>query len=203
MKKRTKLQAAILAAWALMPSASIAIEDCGTSVTECRMKQDIKNLQQQIDTLLGQVKKQQATINTQQKRIAELEKNSSYTLVINGQSCSNQEWYAEVETLVGNVFLDIRANFTHCGGGCHWAFRHLKVLFNSYTAQLILTDTNNNSNGHSAGEWTITRLITETSKYGDHSGKMRIEKSSGNLPYCGPVDIRIESNAPLRLLKTS
>jgi TolA-binding protein len=74
MQKRTKLQAAILAAWALMPSASIAIEDCGTSVTECRIKQDIKNLQQQIDALLGQVKKQQATIDSQQGQIAELEK---------------------------------------------------------------------------------------------------------------------------------
>jgi hypothetical protein len=82
-----------------------------------------------------------------------------------------------------------------------WAFRHLEVLFNAYTSQKILTDTNNNGNG--AGEWTISRLITYTDKHGGHSTKMRIEKSAGSARYCGPVDIRIEANTPIRLLKTS
>jgi len=36
---------------ALTPPASMAIEDCGTSVTECRMKQQIKDLQRQVDEL--------------------------------------------------------------------------------------------------------------------------------------------------------
>jgi len=46
-----KTAAFFIAASALMPSASIAIEDCGTSVTECRMKQQIKDLQRQVDEL--------------------------------------------------------------------------------------------------------------------------------------------------------
>ncbi len=60
-------------------------------------------------------------------------------------------------------------------------------------------------NGSDAGEWTITRLVTNTNKHGEYSGKMRIEKSAGSTsyPYCGPVDIRIEGNTPIRLLKTS
>jgi len=41
----------LIAALALMPSASIAIEDCGTSVTECRMKQQIEDSQRQITEL--------------------------------------------------------------------------------------------------------------------------------------------------------
>jgi enamine deaminase RidA (YjgF/YER057c/UK114 family) len=123
--------------------------------------------------------------------------NGSYTLVITDRACANQKWYAEIDTQhQGSLLLDIRASFNHCTSGCHWAFRHLEVLFNAYTSQVILSDTNNNGNG--AGEWTLTRIATNE-KY---SEKMRLEKSAGTQKWCGPIDIKIESNQPIKLSKT-
>lgn len=123
--------------------------------------------------------------------------NGSYTLVIIDRSCANQRWYAEIDTQhQGSLLLDIRANFSHCTTGCHWAFRHLEVLFNAYASQVILSDTNNNGNG--AGEWILTRIVTS----GKHSEKMRLEKLAGTQKWCGPIDIKIESNQPLKLLRT-
>jgi len=123
--------------------------------------------------------------------------NGAYTLIITDRTCANQAWYAEIQTpKQGNLLLDIRANFSHCTSGCHWAFRHLQVLFNAYTSQVILNDTNNNGNG--AGQWTIKRIVTS----GKHAEKMRLEKSAGSQKWCGPVDIKIESNQPIKRLKT-
>jgi len=45
----------------LIPSASMAIEDCGTSVTECKLKQEIKELK-------VQVKKLQAVVSLMQQK---------------------------------------------------------------------------------------------------------------------------------------
>jgi len=47
----TKTAPLFLAVWALIPSASIAIEDCGTSVTECELRQEIKDLKDEIKAL--------------------------------------------------------------------------------------------------------------------------------------------------------
>jgi uncharacterized coiled-coil protein SlyX len=60
--KMTKTVPLFLAA-VLMPYASIAIEDCGTSVTECRMKQQIEDLQQQNQAQQGQIEKLQAAMS--------------------------------------------------------------------------------------------------------------------------------------------
>jgi len=45
---------------------SYAIEDCGTSVTECELRQEIKDLQQKVEKLFTITEKQQAAIDTQQ-----------------------------------------------------------------------------------------------------------------------------------------
>jgi len=47
----TKTAPLFLAVWALIPSASIAIEDCGTSVTECELRQEIKDLKDEVKAL--------------------------------------------------------------------------------------------------------------------------------------------------------
>jgi hypothetical protein len=67
--KMTKTVALFLAA-VLMPSASIAIEDCGTSVTECELRQEIQDLRQQNKTLQGQMEKIQAAMSLMQQKIA-------------------------------------------------------------------------------------------------------------------------------------
>jgi len=46
-----KTAAFFIAASALTPTASIAIEDCGTSRTECELRQEIKDLQRQVEKL--------------------------------------------------------------------------------------------------------------------------------------------------------
>jgi len=51
---------------------SYAIEDCGTSVTECQLKEQIKELQQKVGKLFTITEKQQATINAQQKQLTAL-----------------------------------------------------------------------------------------------------------------------------------
>ncbi|OAD22744.1 secreted protein [Candidatus Thiomargarita nelsonii] len=107
--KMTKTAPLFLAAWVLMPSASIAIEDCGTSVTECRIKQDIKDLQlqnkaqqQQIDTQrrkIGELAaEKQTTINTQQGQIGELAaENKKQQATINTQQRKIGELVAKTE----------------------------------------------------------------------------------------------------------
>jgi hypothetical protein len=67
MKKPAKLQAAILAALA---SSSYAYEDCGTSVTECRITQQIEDLQRYITAIKTQVDTQRLLLDSQQKQIA-------------------------------------------------------------------------------------------------------------------------------------
>jgi len=56
-----------LCALSLTPLAAIAIEDCGTSVTECELRQEIKDLRTDIRTL-------KSVLDTQQQRIADLER---------------------------------------------------------------------------------------------------------------------------------
>jgi hypothetical protein len=53
----------------LMPSASIAIEDCGTSVTECRMKQQIEDLQRQNKTQQGQITELQTALSSLRQKM--------------------------------------------------------------------------------------------------------------------------------------
>jgi len=67
--KMTKTASLFLAA-VLMPYASMAIEDCGTSVTECQLRQEIKELRQQNKTLQGQMEKIQAAMSLMQQEMA-------------------------------------------------------------------------------------------------------------------------------------
>ncbi len=110
-----------------------------------------------------------------------------YTLVMDGTACSNQAWYTDVQiTDAHSVFMDIRAAFSHCGGGCHWAYRHMEVFYNAYLESFVVYDNNNNGNG--GGAWTFTRIANNI---------LRIEKSAGSVVYCGPVNIRITCNKPI------
>ncbi|KOR31945.1 hypothetical protein TI05_10410 [Achromatium sp. WMS3] len=120
-----------------------------------KLRNDIKKLQAATAESNKAQIQMQSQIKKLRSQMPQDQQNGKYSLVIKSDTCSNRVWFADIETLpLGNIFLDIRANFTHCGGGCFWAFRHLQVLFNSYTHQHILSDINKHGNG--AGKWHLT-----------------------------------------------
>jgi len=80
----TKTAPLFIAALVLMSSASMAIEDCGTSVTECRMKQQIEDLQREN--------------KTQQRQITELKEkiHAEKPYYFTGAFATPTEWMADV-----------------------------------------------------------------------------------------------------------
>lgn len=127
---------------------------------------------------------------------------SLHVLTIHGSSCTDEGWNAVIANGRDSTWMHIEMAFAHCGGGCHGTYRDWKGYFNAYVASTAVYDHINNFD--SGGSWTFGRTTTATGANGPVSDQTTITKiPNGTYHYCGPVDIRVESNRPLSLLSQS
>jgi len=126
LKMKMIKTAPLFLAAVLMPSASIAIEDCGTSVTECELRQEIKELRQQNKTLQGQMEKLQAAMSLMQQQMAAITVSRDGNVGIG--TASSPSWKLNVERDInvggissGNVGS---MNWTNKTTGAWWHMSH-------------------------------------------------------------------------------
>jgi len=121
-----------------------------------------------------------------------------YSLTIDGTTVTNENWIVEIEHPADATFLDIQMSFSHCGGGCHYAYRHWTGYFDAQGA--MVTIENINQNARNGGTWTITRLPDTA----EGMGRTRLHKTADpRVRWGGDSDIWIDSNRPVTLVSQS
>lgn len=118
-----------------------------------------------------------------------------HILTVDGSTCANRDFVVELEHPAEATLLDVQMSFSHCGGGCHYAYRHWTGFFDSESG--MTTVENIAQTGASGGSWTITRLAPTD----EGMSRTRLQKTRDpRYRWCGDVDLWIDSNQPMNLI---
>ena len=121
-----------------------------------------------------------------------------YSLTIDGQTFTDETWTVVVEHPAVGTFLDIQMSFSHCGGGCHYAYRHWTGYFDAQGG--TTTVENVVAGGANGGTWTLTRLADTA----DGMARTQLQKTRDpRYHWGGDSDIWIDSNRPVTLVSQS
>jgi hypothetical protein len=121
-----------------------------------------------------------------------------YWTVYTGWTAGHVEWLIHLEGAHQETFLDMRLNAGHCGGGCHYAFRDVKMYFNAYQDMFIQSDRVSDTGDY--GTWDMGRPATGHNGHGPTSTQLILKKTAGSVSFEGPVTITIVSNNPLTVV---
>lgn len=120
---------------------------------------------------------------------------AQHTLTVDGTTCTNRDFVVEVEHPAQTTFLDVQMSFSHCGGGCHYAYRHWAGFFDTSAGMTTVEDTVRG--GANGGSWTLTRLPPTS----QGMARTRLQKTrDSRYSWCGDVDVWIDSNTPVTLI---
>lgn len=120
---------------------------------------------------------------------------AEHTLTVDGYTCTHRDFVVELEHPAEAVFLDLQMSFSHCGGGCHYAYRHWTGFFDSGSG--MTTVENVVKGGANGGSWTLTRLAPTA----EGMARTRVQKTRDTrYTWCGDVDVWVDSNQPVTLI---
>lgn len=118
-----------------------------------------------------------------------------HVLTVDGTTCTNRDWVVEVAHPAQAMFLDVRMNFSHCGGGCHYAYRHWTGYLDAESGTIQVENVARGA--ASGGSWTMTRLAPSA----DGTARTRFQKTRDNrYSWCGDVDLWMDSSQPVELV---